>query len=191
MTTKKISKIHQRVMSASTATRNINKMIENSIESIGDDSDFFKDNPAQWEELEELASSLREGVLTFADQMNSMVTNEEAMALLQDKKPEFDRMFQTYLSDTKDFSEKFAQLYTKHEGRSGKITNMEDYALFNSLAFQYEHAKDELSALLAPTISEMVLLINSQYTKQQQQAKAQADLTNPAVVSDVEVKTQD
>lgn len=191
MTTKKISKIHQRVMSASTATRNINKMIENSIESIGDDSDFFKDNPAQWEELEELASSLREGVLTFADQMNSMVTNEEAMALLQDKKPEFDRMFQTYLSDTKDFSEKFAQLYTKHEGRSGKITNMEDYALFNSLAFQYEHAKDELSALLAPTISEMVLLINSQYTKQQQQAKAQADLTNPDVVSDVEVKTQD
>lgn len=186
MTTKKISKIHQRVMTASSATRNINRMIEGTIHADDSgDEDFFAKDPSSWEELNELRQALAEGVLTFTMQVESMVNNPIVSEVLQDKKPEFDRLVQTFMSDTQEFSSKVAQLRAEHEHLSGKITNIDDFGKFNRIALRYENAKDELSVLLAPTISEMVLLINNQHNKREREQ----ELTDPTVVSDVQVKS--
>ena len=192
MTTKKISKIHQRVMqssgqSAAAINRQINKLVENSMgNDRSKDAEILANITQKWEDLNALREQLAETVMTFTGQVYGLINHAGVIGVLGDQRPHFDKLVQTFFADVKAFSNRIAALRVQHETRTGKIDNFDDYGTFTNLSLQYQNANDELNVLLAPTLSEMVLIVNDKvYEAHLQQT---TDLLDPAVVSDIQPK---
>lgn len=195
---KTLSKIHQRVQEASvkraqaqsnaSVQRKLNQIVEAGL-SVGKDSDqdLLDTMNQTWDDLDALRMELANAVMTFTGQTYGMIHNPHIQNLLGDRRPEFDQLAKTFDADIKGFSQRIKDLRLQHEGRTGRVTSMEDYATFNRLMISYTNANEELMALLGPTMTGMVLITN-ECTQAAVQAQQAADLANPAVVSDVEVK---
>ena len=187
---KPISKIHQRVMEAQRlrvgkTDRAIDKIISDGMDiDRSGDADFLAYNNQTWTDLNTLREELATATMTFTGQVYGMINNPQVVVALGDKKPKFDRLVETFFADAQAFSSRVAELRAQHEHRTGSFASLEEYGEFNKLALQYQNANDELRVLLAPTISEMVLIVHEQTSA----AAQQADLLDPKVVSDVEVK---
>lgn len=190
---KKISKIHQRVLSASATSsatkssinRKINKIIEDSMDiDRSGDAELLSKNDQSWDDLNNLRESLGSALLQLCQEIFSMSVNPEIQSVLGDRKTEFDKLMKTFEADSTSFSERVQEIRLQHEGRTGKLTSMQEYSEFTRLFLQYQNAHDELNALLAPTMSELVLLVHEQVAV----AQAAKDATDPQVVTDVVVK---
>lgn len=192
--TKQISKIHQRVQEAqrlrtSHTSRKINDMVANDmlIDRSGD-VDFLSKNNQTWSELNDLREALAKATMEFTGQVYALIQNPEVQACLGEKRGKFDKLVATFFSDGKYFSERVAKLRAQHEHRTEKFATMEEYGEFQKLALEYQNAQDELNTLFAPTISEIVLIVHEQTSAALKAANDQANLTDPKVVSDVEIK---
>lgn len=187
---KTISKIHQRVMKAQRlrvdkTNQDIDKIISDGMEiDRSGDADMLAFNNQTWADLNTLREELANATMTFTGQVYALINNPQVLESLGEHKAKFDRLAQTFFTDAQAFSSRVAELRAQHEHRTGPFTSLEEYGEFNKLALQYQNANDELRVLLAPTISEMVLIVHEQITV----AAQQTALLDPKVVSDVEVK---
>lgn len=187
---KTISKIHQRVMEArrlrdGKTNHAIDKIVSDGMEiDRSGDADLLAFNNQTWADLNTLREELATATMTFTGQVYALINDPQVLASLGDNKPKFDRLAQTFFADAQAFSSRVAELRAQHEHRTGSFASLEEYGEFNKLALQYQNANDELRVLLAPTISEMVLIVHEQTSA----AMRQSALLDPKVVSDVEVK---
>lgn len=193
--TKKPSKMHQRVLqnagqSKSYTARQIDRIVENGMQiDRSKDTDMLSDINQTWEDLNTLRQALADATMSFTGQVYTLINNTGVLEALGPKQALFDKLVHTFFADAQAFSQRIAQLRAQHEHRSGAFTNLEEYGEFNKLALQYQNANDELAALLAPTVSELVLIVHEQLGNAQNEAAEKSNLIDPKVITDVEIKS--
>lgn len=187
--TPKISKTHQRVQEAAKRRK---KTPSTALYPVDGNNDQWLESITEtWDDLNQLRQSLAEAVMNVTMQISEMAINPELQAALHDQKPVFDKLVQTFWNDAQYFASWVADIRSRHEHLTGRFKNLDDYSRYMQLSLEYQNANEELQTLLAPTMSEMVLIAHEcigRQTAQQQEEKAQQDLINPSVVSDLEVK---
>ena len=190
MTVKKLSKIHQRVLTSHSQTpasinRQIDKLVEQGMQiDRSKDADVMANLTQTWEDLNALRTQLAETVMTFTGQVYGLINNTDVLSVLGEQRTHFDKLVQTFFADVEAFSTRVASLRVQHEDRTGKVDALDDYGLFMNLSLQYQNASDELNVLVTPTLSELVMIVHERVDS----AKQSAALIDPTVISDLPVK---
>lgn len=125
-----------------------------------DDLDFLKEKLYQWDDLNTLKDSLGSNIMDFISQVNSLIISPTVISNLKDRKPEFDKLVQVFYSDVSAFSKDVAIIRTKHENKTGAIQTGEDFDEYNRLAIEYHNLFTELSSLVTPTLSSLMVLLS-------------------------------
>lgn len=138
----------------------IDKVINNgfSIDVSGDEAALSNSN-YNWDDLNKLKDDLGHSVLEFIGQVNAIITNPQITNSLGDKRPHFEQLVSLFFSDINTFSNKIKDLRVQHEHQYGKVNDINEFDHYNRLAFQYHGLYSELTTLITPTLSELVLTI--------------------------------
>ena len=136
-----------------------------SINTQGDAA-FLKHTNYQWEDLTTLMIDLGGSVLEFMGRVHSILANKDIMENLGDGKPRFDKLVALFHSDLDEFSKKVKTLREEHENRTGRIDNLTDYNTYNRISINYHALFNELTTLLTPTLSDLMLTVHEIVTKQ-------------------------
>ncbi len=112
-----------------------------------------------WDDLTKLKDELGSSILEFVGQVQQIITNKEIINNLGVKKDHFQRLVQVFFSDVNEFSGRFAEIRKEHDGKSGHVNTLTEFNQYNRLAIQYHGLFSELTTLIAPTMSELVLTI--------------------------------
>ena len=136
-----------------------------SINTQGDAA-FLKHTNYQWEDLTTLMIDLGGSVLEFMGQVHSILANKDIMENLGDGKPRFDKLVALFHSDLDEFSKKVKSLREEHESRTGRIESLNDYNTYNRISINYHALFNELTTLLTPTLSDLMLTVHELVTKQ-------------------------
>lgn len=124
------------------------------------DEEFLADKNYSWDDLNNLKNDLGNSILEFVGQVNSIITNPQVISNLKDKSNHFQKLITMFFTDINEFSGKVKDLRVQHENFSGHINNLDDFNLYNRIAISYHSLYTELSALITPTLSEIVLTIS-------------------------------
>lgn len=145
--------------------KKINKEIDKAINEgfsidTSDDASFLKDKEYSWDDLNRLKTELGNSVLDFVGQVNTIITNRTVIYNLGDKKHHFEKLINIFFTDINNFSNKVKDLRVQHEHRTGHVNDINEFNLYNRLAIQYHALFTELSALITPTLSDILLTIS-------------------------------
>lgn len=143
-----------------------------------DDHTFLDDKVYHWGDLQKLLQELGNSVVSFLGQVNAIVHNPEVTSNLGDKSAHFYKLVKVFFSDMEEFSGKVKTLREQHENLTGPITNLNEFNLYNRIAINYHALFTELSTLVAPTISDIVLTV----------AEATKNTTAVQDITDVQTK---
>ena len=130
------------------------------------DSAFLSETNYNWEDLTVLMTELGTSVLEFMGQIHSILAHKEIMENLGEGKPRFDKLVTLFHSDLDEFSKKVKALREEHENRTGRIDNLTDYNTYNRISINYHALFNELTTLLTPTLSDLMLTVHEIITKQ-------------------------
>lgn len=134
-----------------------------SVDTSGDEA-FLKDEKHTWDDLNTLKDELGSQVLYFMREMKDIVENPDVVNSLGDLKPRFEQDVGTFFSDLNDFSAKVKELRVQHESKTGPITTLVDFNLYNRLSIGYNSLFMELIAFTSPTMASIVLTIHQAST---------------------------
>ena len=135
-----------------------NKHIEINTET---DKEFFLEkNNYKWEDLNILKEELGKNIIDFLSQVNSIITRQDIITNLGSRKEEFEKTVMTFFNDINEFSSKVKSLSEQHKNKSGNITNMDEFNIYNRLAIFYNVYTTELLELVTPTLSNLVLIVS-------------------------------
>lgn len=141
-------------------TKAINKVIKDDFKvNTTDDESILENSNFSWDDLTKLKEELGNHILDFVAQVNSTVTNQAVINSLKDQLPYFNKLVMVFFSDINDFSGKVKTLREQHEGKTGPINNITEFDTYNRIAIMYQSYFTELTALVAPTLSDLVLVI--------------------------------
>jgi len=141
-------------------TKAINKVIKDDFKvNTTDDEIILEDSKFSWDDLTQLKEELGNHILDFVSQVNSIVTNQSVINSLKDQLPYFNKLIMVFFSDINEFSGKVKTLREQHEGRTGPVINITDFDTYNRIAIMYQSYFTELTALVTPTLSDLVLVI--------------------------------
>lgn len=143
----------------------LNQVIDEAVNSgfVIDDTDHetvLNNSNYSWDDLNKLKDELGQSVLNFIGQVNSIITNPELIASLGDSKDHFSRLVNVFFTDINSFSGKIKALRVQHENQFGKVKNIHEFDHYNRLAIQYHALYSDLTTLITPTLSELVLTIS-------------------------------
>lgn len=113
-----------------------------------------------WDDLNVLKNELSQTMLGFVIEIESITKSPELLALLGDKRGEFDQMLNVFYSDINRFSSTIETLRHQHEHYSGSIASMEQLNEFTRLSMSYQTLQIEMQSLLAPTMAGIILMMH-------------------------------
>lgn len=169
--------------------REVNKLVDNSfsVNTEEDDKASIDAIKVVWGDLTALKDELASQVLNLVHNVTSISANPEITQHLAH--PEnFSRLVQVFFQDVNEYSSKVKELRSKHEHRTGKILSIAEFEEYNKLAVEYYGLSEELIHVLAPTVTEIVLMSNHDVTAKIAEMQAAEDLISAKVISDVEPK---
>lgn len=168
-----------------TILKEVEKAVNKDFNMVGDDSDVNLSDYS-WDDLNSLKTELGNAILEFIQQVNSVISNREVIATLGSKLPYFEKLVTTFFSDINEFSSKIAKIRVKHEDMSGPILSIDEYDLYNRLSIGYHSLYVELTTLVPPTLSEIILTIHDAVSSLQveQTKKATEEITDITEVVD-------
>lgn len=164
----------------------INNVINGEYKVVTDnDHNLLKDSNFSWDDLNQLKEELAAKVMEFIHQVTSIINTPEILNNLNEHIHEFNKTVEIFFTDMNDFSSKVKNLREQHETKSGLVTNLDDYDLYNRVAVHYHSAFTELISLITPTLSELVLIASeaTNIAKQKQEVKVE----EPISVSDEKI----
>jgi hypothetical protein len=126
----------------------------------GNDADFLSTEKYSWDDLEKLKTELGNSILEFIGQVNVVITNREIIAKLGEKRTHFEKLVTLFFSDVNEFSNKVKNLRLQHEGKTGHINDINEFDQYNRIAIGYHSLFTELSALVTPTLSDIILTVS-------------------------------
>lgn len=124
------------------------------------DGELLEGQNYNWNDLNSLKDELGRGVLEFVGQVKLMLDNPDIVKNLGDQTKHFSQTVDIFFKDITDFSEKIKAIRLQHENFSGPVTNLNQLSLYNRLAMNYHSLCNELTILVGPTISELVLTVS-------------------------------
>ena len=124
------------------------------------DTDLFSGENYNWNDLLTLKDELGNGVLEFVRQVTSLVQNQDIISNLKDKSTHFYQTVELFFKDITDFSEKVKQNRILHEHKSGPVSDMDDFNLYNRVTMNYHSLCNELTILVTPTVSELMITVS-------------------------------
>lgn len=131
---------------------------EMSVDMSGD-LGLLEDETYSWDELNELKDELGKSTLDFAMQVKSMTDNEEVILKLGDNQKKFAETVTIFYRDMDDFSTKVKANRLLHEEKTGKVVDLNEFDLYNRCAMTYHVLFEELSALVTPTLSNLMIML--------------------------------
>jgi len=111
-----------------------------------------------WDDLNSLKTELGHSVINFVNQVTEVISNKDIINNLGDKLPLFNNIVKTFFADINEFSNRIKELRERHEDRSGLITELDEFTVYNNIAISYHSLFSELSTLVTPSLSELILL---------------------------------
>lgn len=124
------------------------------------DRDLLEGQNYNWDELNKLKEELGSSVLEFVGHVNSMLHNPDVVNNLGDQASHFTATIDIFFKDITEFSGKIKDLREQHEHLSGPVNDLNQLSLYNRLAMSYHSLCSELTILVGPTISELVLTVS-------------------------------
>lgn len=121
-----------------------------------------------WDDLTKMKDELAHSVIDFIQQVHSIIDNPTVQQVIGDRKSELDKLYNVFRSDIEEISSRIAGIRVKHESKSGRMTSLEEMTEYSRIFMEYQTIFTELQALLTPTLSSMVLLIDEVSPKQEQ-----------------------
>lgn len=124
------------------------------------DNEFLEGQNYSWDDLRKLKDELGAGVLEFVGQVNQMLQNPDIVNNLGEQTKHFSDTVEIFFKDITGFSEKIRVVREQHEHLSGPVTDLNQLSLYNRLAMNYHSLCSELTILVGPTISELILTVS-------------------------------
>jgi len=142
-------------------TKEIDSVFNNNIEiNIESDEEFLRKNNYKWEDLNILKEELGKYIIDFVTQVNTIISRQDIVSNLGNKKEEFEKTILTFFEDINKFSIKIKSLADEHKNKNGNITDMNEFDIYNRLAIYYNVYTTELLELVTPTLSNLVLIVS-------------------------------
>lgn len=142
-----------------TISKAVNSVTEEMQVDTSGDMDLLKGEIYSWDELNKLKDELGQGVLEFVGQVNSVASNGEIISKLGDKKQKFQDTVNIFFNDINNFSDKVKVNRESHEHLTGKVSSLDEFDLYNRCAMTYHSLFEELSQLVTPTLSTIMIMI--------------------------------
>lgn len=133
--------------------------------NTNDDERILAQENYNWDELNTLREEVAKGVMEFVIQVTQLSQNPSILNNLGDHLKEFTDTVALFFKDISAFSEKVKHIRTQHENLSGPITDMVSYNRYNRIAFEYHTLCNELAILVAPTMSQLILITSEAVDK--------------------------
>jgi hypothetical protein len=140
--------------------REINKLADNNFTVTTDDSDVLSKMQVSWDDLLALKDELSSQVLNLVSNVMSIAENQQIVAALQNK-DNFHKVVNVFFQDVNEYSAKVKTVRTQHEHKSGRIASIEENEEYNKLAVEYYRLSEELINVLAPTVTEIIVMSNA------------------------------
>lgn len=132
---------------------------EMEVDTTGDE-DLLQEETYSWDELNALKDELGKGVVSFVFQVESVLKNPDVVNNLGTHASDFKQTVDLFFSDINNFSLEVKGNRLLHEHLTGKVTDLSQLNLYNRCAMTYHSMFAELSALVTPTLSKLMLIIS-------------------------------
>lgn len=143
------------------AAADLDKVVSDSFNiDTRDDVDLFSGKNYSWDDLISLKTELGNNILEFVSQVTAVISNQEIITRLGDKRDHFNKVVGVFFSDINEFSNKVKDLRVQHDNKSGPVTDLDEFTLYNRLAIMYHSLFNELSILIIPTLSDLMITIS-------------------------------
>lgn len=140
--------------------KEIEKIVNNNFHvDTSNDQDLLNLHQYSWDDLEALKTDLGNSILQFIGQVNSVITNPDIIDNLGKHRDHFNKIVSIFFSDINEFSNKVKAIRLQHEGKTGKILDLNEFNIYNRLTIQYHALITELTTLITPTLSDLMLTI--------------------------------
>lgn len=176
--------------------RKINNAIDNivnqSINLVDEDTtEIYKDLDISWEDLTQLQQSLGQETVNFVTQVMSMVNNPSIVNNLGDDREIFKSTIEIFLRDIHNLSLDIQKLRQKHEGKTGKIENYNDYQLYNEISGKYSNLYTDITLSLTPVITDLIFLANKAKLRNFDNESSNTVVEDEAIFTNNGVKTNE
>ena len=125
-----------------------------------DDASFLDGMNYNWDDLNQLKEELGRSILEFVGQVNQFVQNPSIVNNLKDQTTHFAQTVDIFFKDMTAFSDKVRVLREEHEHRTGLVKDLDELSIYNRVAMTYHSLCSELTILVGPTISELILIVS-------------------------------
>ena len=130
----------------------LSKMIHDQMNDPVDE--LIKDQT--WEDLDEVAEPIANGIISYATTINSLIDVEGLYPYIED--PEgLKVLIDGMRRDLEDLSKQFADIKRQHDGKSGPIKDEDELFECISIFGQYEELSRVLTGVLTPTHIEITM----------------------------------
>lgn len=142
-------------------TTEINRAINQGFSiDTHEDAELLINQNYSWDDLNKFKEELGNSVLQFVYQVNEIITSPNVINNLGEHKEHFSKLVNVFFTDINEFSNRVMSLRVQHEHLTGPIKDLNEYNLYNRIAINYHSLYTELSALVTPTLSELVMTIS-------------------------------
>ncbi len=138
----------------------VSKDYDRIIVDITEDEKLIRESNFNWDELLQLKQELSDRIMDFVGQVSNCALNPNFTTRLGNRTEEFQKVVVLFFEDVKNFSVDVAAVNKEHEGKSGPVTTMADYDLYNRVSINYHALFNNLTTLVTPTLSELMFIIN-------------------------------
>lgn len=137
--------------------KELDKVFNKGIEFVDEQEQLIKESDFHWEDLNKMREELGYAMLEFANNVWETLSNKDIIDNLGEHKNHFDKLVLQIFHDLNVVSNKVAEISVKHETKSGKIETEEDYNLYNKISYEYHLLFSELTTLLGPSMTDLVV----------------------------------
>lgn len=169
-------------------SKEVNRIVDKSltVDSSADEKTLMN-LKVTWDDLVSLKDELAGQVLNLVHNVTEISSNPQITQNLESP-DNFSCLVKVFFQDVNEYSTKVKNLRAKHEHHRGKIASIAEFEEYNNYAVEYYSLSEELIHILAPTVTEIVLMSNHDVTAKLAKIQAQEDLISPEVISDVTPK---
>ena len=126
---------------------------------ITDDKGWLEKEEYSWDELTLLKDEIGTKLIEFTLEVNNILEDERIIPNLGDRREEFMMSINLFLKDVNNFSLKIKETREKHEGRTGKVLDLDEFDEYNRITMTYHGLYNELINIIAPSMTSIMLVI--------------------------------
>lgn len=159
-----------------------NPVLDQLFKNAGLQTPEPKAQTQQWEQMDTFYQEIGSAIITIGQEVNKSLAVMRELGIANN--PEVAVTVRGMTRDLEQFTSELLTLRKRHEGLTGPVKDGEELALCLSIFNDYVLLNDRFRAMTFPAM----LTLTEHMSQAMAAAKAQSDLQDPSVVTDVEVK---